>query len=115
MPSTASATMTMVANTGWLIATRVIHMACGLAPGRGGAPGGRGGLLAGRPGGLRSAAEDLDCHAVLQVVELGREHGLGGLQPRYDLQQLRPLVAQTGRDAAPRQLVPRDHPDVGAC
>src|SRR6187455_1412490 len=102
MPSTASATMTMVANTGWLIATRVIHMACVLARGRGG-------LLAGRPGGLRSAAEDLDCHAVLQVVELGREHGLGGLQPRYDLQQLRPLVAQTGRDAAPRQLVPRDH------
>src|SRR3954468_21183593 len=82
MPSTESATITIVANTGWLIATRVIHM--GLA--RGGR--GRGD----RHDDLR-AAETLDAggQAVLQVVELRRDDVLRGLHAREDLDQVRTI------------------------
>src|SRR5258706_16304912 len=89
MPSTDRATITIVANTGWLIATRVIHM--GLARGRGG-------------GGDRlydlRAAEALDAgrQAVLQVVELRRDHVVRGLHAGEDLDQARAVVARSGGD-----------------
>src|SRR5689334_11640503 len=85
MPSTESATITIVANTGWLIATRVIHM--GLA--RGGGAGSEG------LHDLR-AAEALDARrlAVLQVVELRGEHVLRRLDARQDLDQVGAIVAR---------------------
>src|SRR5438552_12167703 len=83
MPSTDSATITIVANTGWLIATRVIHI--GLARRRGGG--------SDRLYDLRAArALDARRQAVLQVVELRGDHVVGGLHPRQDLDQVRVVV-----------------------
>src|SRR5258708_29007926 len=104
MPSTDSATITIVANTGWLIATRVIHM--GLARGRGG-------------GGDRlydlRAAEALDAgrQAVLQVVELRRDHVVRGLHAGEDLDQVRAVVARSGGDRPSLEAVGGAQPHDG--
>src|SRR5258708_19015466 len=104
MPSTESATITIVANTGWLIATRVIHM--GLARRRGG-------------GSERlydlGAAEALDARrqAVLQVVELRGEHVVRSLYPRQNLDQVRAVVARPGGDRPALEPVADDEPYVG--
>src|SRR5688572_16063232 len=86
MPSTVSATITMVANTGWLMETRVIHMGPALHPRR---------------------------EAVLQVVELGGDHVLGRLHARQDLDEMRALVARSGRHRPALQAMAGDQPDVG--
>src|SRR6266849_4533687 len=104
MPSTDSATITIVANTGWLIATRVIHI--GLARRRGG-------------GSERlydlGAAEALDARrqAVLQVVELRGDHVVGGLHSRQDLDQVRAVVARAGGDRPALEPVADDEPHIG--
>src|SRR3954470_11807206 len=104
MPSTERATITIVANTGWLIATRVIHM--GLARGRR-----RGG------DGLDDlgAAEALDAgrQAVLQIVELGRDHVVRRLHARQDLDQVRAVVARSGGDRPALEPVGDDQPHIG--
>src|SRR5207302_9533000 len=80
MPRTVSATITIVANTGWLIATRVIHMA----------------LARVRWGGLdRARAAVASQHGrlpMLQVVELGGDHVVGRLQAREHFHQMRALI-----------------------
>src|SRR6266850_1089908 len=99
MPSTVSATITIVANTGWLMATRVIHMGlsgCGRA--------GRQGLD------HLGAAAALQARglAVLQVVEFRRDHVFRGLHAREDLDHVSavcapsPRTADTGSAAASR-------------
>src|SRR5690348_14547985 len=74
MPSTVSATITIVANTGWLIATRVIHMARGPSNDEN-APPFQACLARVRRVVLDGARARLDLQAgrlaVLQVVELG--------------------------------------------
>src|SRR2546422_3946917 len=104
MPSTESATITIVANTGWLIATRVIHM--GLPRGR----------RARRQGlnNLRAAA-GLEARglAVLQVVELGGDDVLGSLHAREDLDQVGAVVARAGRHGAALEPAADEQPDVG--
>src|SRR5437868_2467540 len=102
MPSTDRATITIVANTGWLIATRVIHMA-----------------LTRRRCVRRErlyhlgAARSLDARgeAVLQVVELRREHVLGRLHARQDLDEVGAIVARAGGDRAALDAVRDDEPD----
>src|SRR4249920_345963 len=104
MPSTESATITIVANTGWLIATRVIHM--GLARRRGGG--------SDRLYDLRAArALEARGQAVLQVVELGGDHVVRRLYPRQDLDQVRTVVARSRHDRPALQAVADDQPHVG--
>src|SRR6266850_5662770 len=108
MPSTESATITIVANTGWLIATRVIHMAS--------------------PRACRVRRDRLDAwfhqlgaaaalqarrQAVLQVVELGGDHVLGRLHAREDLHEVRAVVARADAHGAPLEPAADDQPDVG--
>src|SRR3954464_706265 len=105
MPSTERATITIVANTGWLIATRVIHM--GSARGR----------SCGRD--LRfdqlRAAEALDARglAVLQVVELRGEHVFRRLHARQDLDKGRAIVARADGDRPALELVRDQEPHKG--
>src|SRR5436190_6356813 len=102
MPSTESATITIVANTGWLIATRVIHMASprtfyvGLLHRAGAA-------VAFQPRRL----------PMLQVVELGGDHILGSLHAREDLHQMGAVVARAGRHRAALEPAAGEQPDVG--
>src|SRR6267378_4143590 len=100
MPSTLSATITMVANTGWLIATRVIHMA--LARVRGDGLDGPRAALVLQPRGL----------PMLQVVELGRDDIVVGREAREDLHEMRALIARADRHRPPLEPVARDQPDV---
>src|SRR4051794_4148270 len=100
MPRTVSATITIVANTGWLIATRVIHMAlarvrwCGLDRARA--------AVASQHGRL----------AMLQVVELGGDHVVGRLQAREHFHEMRPLVARAERHRPALEALAGDQPDV---
>src|SRR5947207_3630570 len=101
MPSTESATITIVANTGWLIATRVIHMASPRAF--------YVVLLHGAGAAVTLQARRLP---VLQVVELGGDHVLGSLHPREDLDQVGAIVARTGAHRAALETAADEQPDV---
>src|SRR5256885_4243994 len=100
MPSTVSATITIVANTGWLIATRVIHMASARVCRR-------------RLDRARAAvvfqARGL---AVLQVVELGGDHVIARLQPREHFHQVRALVARAEGHRPPLEATAGEEPDI---
>src|SRR3954452_7154826 len=100
MPSTVSATITIVANTGWLIATRVIHMA--LARVRRCRLDRAGAAVASQHGRL----------AVLQVVELGGDHVVGRLQAGEHFHEMRPLVARAERHRPALEALPGEQPDV---
>src|SRR6267143_4232760 len=102
MPSTESATITIVANTGWLIATRVIHMA---------SPRAFYVVLLHRAG----AAVTLQARwlPMLQVVELGGDDVLGRLHAREDLHQVGAVVARADAHGAPLEPAADDQPDVG--
>src|SRR5690349_20725905 len=104
MPSTESATITIVANTGWLIATRVIHM----------------GSARGRSAGSERfydlrAAEALDarCLAVLQVVELRGENVFGRLHARKHLDQVGAIVARADGHRPALETIAGDDPHKG--
>src|SRR6267142_1526943 len=104
MPSTVSATITIVANTGWLMATRVIHMGlsgCGRA--------GRQGLD------HLGAAAALQARglAVLQVVEFRRDHVLRGLHAREDLDHVSAVVARAHGHRPTLEAAADEEPDVG--
>src|SRR6185436_11770410 len=104
MPSTVSASITMVANTGWLIETRVIHMT--LAAGL---------LRLDLAVGL--AAEVLAHHlrrtAVLELVELGGEHDVARLHAGEDLHERGARVAHARGHRPAIEPSAGDHPDVG--
>src|SRR5947207_5118319 len=100
MPSTVSATITIVANTGWLIATRVIHMASARVWRR-------------RLDRARAAVVfDASRLAVLQVVELGGDHVIGRLQPGEHFHQVRALVARAERHRPALEAIAGEEPDV---
>src|SRR2546421_11659159 len=105
MPSTVSATITIVANTGWWIATRVIHMALSRA------------LQIGRDTRYAYLCPAIALQArgepVLQVVEFGRDHVLRALQPGENFNQVRALVARAGRHRAALEAAADEQPDVG--
>src|SRR6476661_7810988 len=100
MPSTVSATITIVANTGWLMATRVIHMAlarvrrCRLDRARA--------AVASQHRGL----------AVLQIVELGGDHVVGRLQSGEHFHQMRALISRAERYRPALEAFAGDQPDV---
>src|SRR5919109_1411554 len=100
MPSTVSATITMVANTGWLIATRVIHMALARVCRR---------ALDGPRAALVLQARGL---AVLQVVELGGDDVVVGRDAREDLDEVRALIARADRHWSALEAAARQEPDV---
>src|SRR5438105_24703 len=102
MPSTESATITIVANTGWLIATRVIHMALARAL-----------QLILLHGACPAAALQARRLPMLQVVELGGDHILGSLHTREDLHQMGAVVARAGRHRAALEAAAGEQPDVG--
>src|SRR2546421_12820462 len=102
MPSTVSATITMVANTGWLMATRVIHMASA-----------RGSWVALLYRARAAFALEARGLTMLQIVEFGRDHVLQRLQAGEDLDQVSAVVARAGRDRAALEAAGHDHPDVG--
>src|SRR5436190_10083262 len=101
MPSTLSATITIVANTGWLMATRVIHMA---SP--------RDfwvGLFQRARAAFGFEARRL---AVLQVVELRRDDVLRRLHAGEDLDIAGALVAHADGHRATLEAVGDEHPDM---
>src|SRR3954471_1094592 len=104
MPSTDRATITIVAKTGWLIATRVIHMASA-----------RGRCVRRERLYHLGAAQSLDAgrQAMLQVVELRREHILGSLHAGEDLDQVSAIIARAGGDRPALDAVADDEPDKG--
>src|SRR3954467_215659 len=104
MPSTDSATITIVANTGWLIATRVIHMVSA-----------RGRCVRRERLYHLGAAQLLDAgrQAMLQVVELRRAHILGSPRRREDLDQVSAIIGSAGGDRPALDAVPNDEPDKG--
>src|SRR3954470_15938448 len=100
MPSTVSATITIVANTGWLMATRVIHMASARVWRR-------------RLDRARAAVVfQAGGLAVLEVVELGGDHVAGRLQPREHFDELRALVARAERHRPALEAIAGDEPDI---
>src|SRR5919198_4480329 len=99
MPSTVSATITIVANTGWLMATRVIHMPLARVWRR---------ALDGARAALALQAYGL---AVLQVVEPGRNDVLVRLQAGEDLDEMGALIARAERDRPPLEAVSRGRAD----
>src|SRR3954462_15236236 len=104
MPSTERATITIVANTGWLIATRVIHI--GLARGRGAGSDGFYDLC---------AAQALDARrlAVLQVVELRGKHVFRRLYARQDLDRVGAIGARADGPGPVLEPIGGDDPDKG--
>src|SRR5437868_14511224 len=104
MPSTERATITIVANTGWLIATRVIHI--GLAGGRGAGSDRLYDLCA-------AQAFDARRLAVLQVVEFRGEHVVRRLHARQDFDQVGAIVARADGHRPALEPIAGDDPDKG--
>src|SRR3954471_1561384 len=112
-PSTHKATMTMVANTGLLMATRVIHMELSSESGPdGGSAGGRrhGRQRLGRR--RRRARDDAGLGAFAQVVEARAQHEHVRLESLEHLGAAAHRVAPAGRDRAAQQLALLHRPDV---
>src|SRR6185503_7255360 len=104
MPSTVRANITMVANTGWLIETRVIHI--GLTPGFF-----RLRLAVGLAAEL--LAQHLGGAAMLELVELGGEHHLGGLHAGQDLDHRAARIAHAGAHRPALEAPAGDDPHIG--
>src|SRR4051812_47577582 len=100
MPSTVSATITIVANTGWLMAARVIHMALAR-------------VRRGRLDRARAAVAPKQGRlAVLEIVELGGDHVVGRLQAGEHFHQMRALISRAERHRAALEAFAGEQPDV---